>query len=123
MNDEFISLLFKTKNINDLLDIIKNNEALFEQYGDESEQEDLDIEKMCYRKREDNISLVLQDMLVIYKMKEKNKKLKYIKIEPALLYDYIAIYVNDLDKLNEIRREAEVINQQMNKKYSNVICK
>ena len=115
MNDEFIPLLSKAKNINDFLDIIKNNEALFEKYGDESEQEDLDIEKMCYRKREDNISLVLQDMLEIYKMKEKNKKLQYIKIEPSLLYDYIYFFENELDKLNEIRKEAEVINQQMNK--------
>ena len=113
--DEFISLLTKTKNINDLLDIIKNNEELFEQYGDESEEEELDIKKISYRKKEDNISLVLQDMLEIYKMKEKNEKLKYIKIEPFLLYDYIDFFESDLDKLNEIRKEAEVINIQMNK--------
>ena len=111
---QFIPLLSKAKNINDFLDIIKNNEALFEKYGDESGEEELDIEKMCKREKDDNISLLLQDMLVIYKMKEKNKKLKYIKIEPSLLYDYIDFFENELDKLNEIRKEAEVINQQMN---------
>ena len=33
---QFIPLLSKAKNINDFLDIIKNNEALFEKYGDEN---------------------------------------------------------------------------------------
>ena len=62
-------------------------------------------------------------MLVIYKMKEKNKKLKYIKIEPSLLYEYIDFFENELDKLNEIRKEAEVINQQMNMNLVNFIHK